>query len=619
MFYLAKYNTQTTFVFPMVKRGVVDLAVTADWTPAATDASVVKDAGNAADSTNTVAIAGTSGTRGLGQWKLTLTATELSAAEIVVQIVDAATKAVEDQTIIIYTYGNASAKIPFDLSVAALTAASIATGVWQDATGADFTTASSIGKALYVSNVAPGGSGGHMISGSNAGTTTLGALTVTGATTHTGNVLLSDGLTIAAPSTVDRAGLAITGNGAGAGIISTGGATGDGVKAVGGASGHGLTAQGTGTTRHGVNAVGGTTTSAGIAATGGATSGDGMLISAGASGHGINTAGVGTTKHGITAAGGSTTSHGINATGGGVGHGILATSGGGATGDGIRGVSAATAGNGLNLLGNGTGNGLLATGGAGAGGDGIEAAAGGGVDIRANQTGSITGNLSGSVGSVTGAVGSVTGAVGSVTGNVGGNVTGSVGSVVGAVGSVTGNVGGNVTGSVGSVVGAVGSVSGNVGGNVVGTVASVVGAVGSVTGNVGGNVTGSIGSLAVQAKADVNAEADTALADYDAPTHTELTAELATADDATLAAIAALTIPTAAQNATAVLTTQMTESYAANGTAPTLAQAIYAIHQDAMVFTIAGTDYTVKKLDGTTTAFIKTLDDDTSPTAATRS
>ena len=35
-------------------------------------------------------------------------------------------------------------------------------------------------------------------------------------------------------------------------------------------------------------------------------------------------------------------------------------------------------------------------------------------------------------------------------------------------------------------------------------------AVASVTGNVGGNVTGSIGSLATQAKADVNAEADTA-------------------------------------------------------------------------------------------------------------
>lgn len=47
-------------------------------------------------------------------------------------------------------------------------------------------------------------------------------------------------------------------------------------------------------------------------------------------------------------------------------------------------------------------------------------------------------------------------------------------------------------------------------------VGSVTGAVGSVTGNVGGNVTGSIGSLATQAKADVNAEADTALSDYGA-------------------------------------------------------------------------------------------------------
>ena len=44
-------------------------------------------------------------------------------------------------------------------------------------------------------------------------------------------------------------------------------------------------------------------------------------------------------------------------------------------------------------------------------------------------------------------------------------------------------------------------------------VASVTGAVGSVTGNVGGNVTGSVGSLATQAKADVNAEADTAISD----------------------------------------------------------------------------------------------------------
>jgi len=68
-----------------------------------------------------------------------------------------------------------------------------------------------------------------------------------------------------------------------------------------------------------------------------------------------------------------------------------------------------------------------------------------------------------------------------------------------------------------------------------GTVTTVSG---NVNGNVGGNVAGSIGSLATQAKSDVNAEVDSALADYDAPTHTELTNELATADDAVLAQVA---------------------------------------------------------------------------------
>jgi hypothetical protein len=67
-----------------------------------------------------------------------------------------------------------------------LTAAQIATGVWQDATAGDFTVASSIGKALYIANIAPGAAGGHFIAGSNAGTTTFGALTITGDFTISG-------------------------------------------------------------------------------------------------------------------------------------------------------------------------------------------------------------------------------------------------------------------------------------------------------------------------------------------------------------------------------------------------------------------------------------------------
>ena len=77
---------------------------------------------------------------------------------------------------------------------------------------------------------------------------------------------------------------------------------------------------------------------------------------------------------------------------------------------------------------------------------------------------------------------------------------------------------------------------------------------------------------------------------------------------------AAGTAPTVAE----ILTTQMTESYAADGVAPTLAQAIFAIQQQAGDFSISGTTITVKKLDGSTTAMVFTLDDDTNPTSRTR-
>lgn len=67
-----------------------------------------------------------------------------------------------------------------------------------------------------------------------------------------------------------------------------------------------------------------------------------------------------------------------------------------------------------------------------------------------------------------------------------------------------------------------------------------------------------------------------------------------------------------------VLTTQMTEAYAADGSAPTLAQALFLIQQSLGDFTISGTTVTVKQLDGTTTAATFTLDDGSSPTGSTR-
>ena len=77
-------------------------------------------------------------------------------------------------------------------------------------------------------------------------------------------------------------------------------------------------------------------------------------------------------------------------------------------------------------------------------------------------------------------------------------------------------------------------------------------------------------------------------------------------------------VPTAAENFAAVLTTALTESYAADNVAPTLAQAIMLIQQSLHEFAISSTTRTVKKLDGSTTAATFTLNSATAPTATTR-
>lgn len=160
------------------------------------------------------------------------------------------------------------------------------------------------------------------------------------------------------------------------------------------------------------------------------------------------------------------------------------------------------------------------------------------VSLGSSQTANITGNITGNL----------SGSVGSVTGNVGGNVAGSVG-------SVTGNVGGNVVGSVGSVVGAINTGSGTFttldglyagldAGHVAiaGAVATIDGIVDAILldtaeiGTAGAGLTAlaSAAELAKVPKSDgtvtwnatalasINAECDTALADYDAPTKAEL-------------------------------------------------------------------------------------------------
>jgi hypothetical protein len=166
------------------------------------------------------------------------------------------------------------------------------------------------------------------------------------------------------------------------------------------------------------------------------------------------------------------------------------------------------------------------------------------------------------------------------------------------------------------------------------TIASVTGAVGSVTGNVGGNVAGSVGSVtgAINTAAGVITTLDaldtaqdtqhstTQTAVADVPTNAELATALGTADDAVLAAIAALNnlSSAGAQSAvTTALTAALTEGYRGTGATGSVRDLLYEIVAHLGESTIASTTKTLKKLDGSTTAKTYTLNDSVTPTAIT--
>jgi hypothetical protein len=111
-----------------------------------------------------------------------------------------------------------------------------------------------------------------------------------------------------------------------------------------------------------------------------------------------------------------------------------------------------------------------------------------------------------------------------------------------------------------------------------------------------------------------SANLDTQLGDL--PTNAELATALGTADDAVLAAIAALNNVTAAQVATAVFTTAMTEAYRSAGATATLAQFVYEVIAHLGDSSISGTTKTLNKLDGTA-AKTFTLDSAVTPTSIT--
>ena len=121
---LRKYGVSTSMLFPLIERDVVDFEAGATF--AAGDVQMIKDEGAAANTTNLPIHEGN------GIYSLTLTASEMQAARIVVTIIDqTASKVWEDQAVLIETYGAASAQHAFDLDKATqdVTVSSITAGV----------------------------------------------------------------------------------------------------------------------------------------------------------------------------------------------------------------------------------------------------------------------------------------------------------------------------------------------------------------------------------------------------------------------------------------------------------------------------------------------------------
>lgn len=71
-------------------------------------------------------------------------------------------------------------------------------------------------------------------------------------------------------------------------------------------------------------------------------------------------------------------------------------------------------------------------------------------------------------------------------------------------------------------------------------------------------------------------------------------------------------------NVLSLWTTALVESYAAQGAAPTPAQALQFLVQEKQNWSYVGTAKNVKKLDGSTTAAIMTLDSSSTPTLGNR-
>ena len=115
MYVLKKYGVATKLVFPLYTFGTTDYATTIA-AIASGDAKIMKDEGswNAITSDSGLFVS-----EGEGFWSVNLTTTEMEFATGALKIVDqTGTKLWEDQSIVMDTYGHASAEHGMDLDLA---------------------------------------------------------------------------------------------------------------------------------------------------------------------------------------------------------------------------------------------------------------------------------------------------------------------------------------------------------------------------------------------------------------------------------------------------------------------------------------------------------------------
>lgn len=448
-------------------------------------------------------------------------------------------------------------------------------------------------KTDFLPSATAGSAGGVMIAGSNAATT-FATLDVSGATTLTGNVALAAGLTITQSSS-NTAGVVITGNGSGAGVQLNAGATGIGLHVKGGT-----------------------------------TSGDGVEIST-TSGHGIDIIAL-------------TNGMGIRCTSSGTGHALqLSAEGTGAalrlltplgansaiTADGTVTVSGATTFTGAITATNASNNLTLGTLTVATNAIAWNASWDAEVQSECNDA-IVANNLDHLVLSAVDTDFATTVHLNSVIGHLADNGTSATfdrtTDSLEASRDNIGTAGAGLTAAddaVITLIGVAGAGLTEAGGDgdhltainlpnqtmdIVGNITgNLSGSVGSVTGNVGGNVTGSVGSIS-----GVTFPSNFAALGINASGHVSRV----TLTD-TLTTYTGNTVQTG--DAYGALTSAVPDSVPADGSRPTVQQAVRMILQALTEGGISGTSWTIKKEDGSTTLMTVTLDSSTTPTSKTRS